>query len=84
MPRRPNSNQDNLEALIEILDSQGWVVAASEMSRSIKKVRERILTGGSSNVEADIQALRTLKQMFNDLYAFAALDVPQELQALFN
>jgi hypothetical protein len=35
-------------------------------------------------VEADIQALRTLKQMFNDLYAIAALDVPQELQALFN
>jgi len=83
MARRTPNNQDNLEALVEVLDSHGWVVAASEMARSIRKVRERILTGASSNTEADIQALKTVKNMFGDLYSFAGLDVPQEIQTIF-
>jgi len=82
-PRKPRTNVENQTLLVECLDSEGWPLVIEEMSRSINKIRERILSGSSSNVEADINALRTIKVMINDVYSVAALDVPKAIQGLF-
>lgn len=83
MARRPNTNRESSEYLVECLDSQGWLVAVNEMSRTIRKIRERILTGSSTDLMGDIGTMRSLKIMFNDVYNVAGIDTPLELQALF-